>query len=197
MNAQPVVMINPFEVPPDADEAFIAGWERARDFLETHRGFERTALHRSVTPNADFRFVNVALLASADAWRNAIARPDFPGGRMPFRAHPALYRVVREDASGADDGNGVTLINAFEVPAGADEAFVAAWEGAQQFMQAQRGYWGTRLHEAVSPQADFRFVNIARWESVAALGAAMAALSSRAAAFPFRAHPAAYEVIRQ
>ena len=40
-----VTLINAFEVPREADESFIAGWERARGFLATREGFAATALH--------------------------------------------------------------------------------------------------------------------------------------------------------
>jgi hypothetical protein len=34
----------------------------------------------------------------------------------------------------------VVLINLFEVPAAADEQFIAAWEAARDFLAAQDGY---------------------------------------------------------
>src|SRR3954470_3798376 len=92
-----VTLINAFEVPPGADEAFIAGWERARDFLQARDGYEATVLHRSLRPDADFRFVNLARISSPQAWCGAISDPAFPGGRMPFTAHPSLCEVVRDE----------------------------------------------------------------------------------------------------
>src|SRR5215208_2871541 len=90
----PVVLINLFEVPPGADKGFISGWEQARDFLQVQDGYRSTALHRSLGPDAEFRFVNVAEWASPAAFQAAIAQPDFPGRDMPFAAHPGLYQVV-------------------------------------------------------------------------------------------------------
>ena len=55
----PVVLINLLEVPPAAEEGFIAGWDQARDFLAAQPGYRSTALHRSLGPDAEFRFVNV------------------------------------------------------------------------------------------------------------------------------------------
>jgi hypothetical protein len=91
-----VVLINPFEVPPEAEEGFIAGWERARDFPATQGGYRSTQLHRSLGSDAEFRLVNVAEWASLGASR----RP--PATRLPWagaagHAHPGLYRVLRED----------------------------------------------------------------------------------------------------
>ena len=59
----------------------------------------------------------------------------------------------------------VVLINAFEVPEGEDDAFLQAWERSRQFLNAQEGYLATRLHRSISPAADFRFVNVALWQS--------------------------------
>jgi heme-degrading monooxygenase HmoA len=191
-----VVLINAFEVPAEADEPFIGGWERARDFLATKGGFTATALHRALREDVDFRFVNVARVDSPEAWREAIADPGFPGGRMPFKAHPSLYDVVHEDGT-PDGAEGVILINAFEVPAEDDERFLAGWNRARELLAAQRGYLGTRLHRSIGP-ADFRYVNIARWSSPLAFAKAVEQpeFQQTAAAMPFVSHPALYQVIR-
>ena len=59
----------------------------------------------------------------------------------------------------------VILINPFAVPAGKEEACLAFWETAAEFMRRQPGFISTRLHEALSPQAKFHFINVAQWES--------------------------------
>jgi heme-degrading monooxygenase HmoA len=194
---QTVTLINAFEVPPDADEPFIIGWERAREFLSARDGFRATALHRALRPDADFRFVNVAVVDSPQAWQDAIGDPAFPGGRMPFRAHPSLYEVVREDGN-IDSAEGVVLINPFEVPEGADERFVDGWERAREALAGQEGYLGTRLHRSLG-SADFRFVNVARWSAPAAFTRAVQRpeFQQAAAGMAFPAHPALYEVIRR
>ena len=97
MSTQPVVLINAFEVPPGEDDAFLEGWERARDYLSAQEGYLSTRLHRSVMPNADFRFVNVALWESREAFQGAMAQPEFKGASIPFPFHASLYEVVRED----------------------------------------------------------------------------------------------------
>jgi heme-degrading monooxygenase HmoA len=94
---------------------------------------------------------------------------------------------------------GLVLINAFEVPAGRDEDFIRGWEAARDYLEAQPGYVDTALHQAISPDADFRFVNIARWESAAAFQAAVQSPAFREvseALAEFRAHPALYRVVR-
>ena len=139
----PVVLINLFEVPAGADEGFVSAWDRARDFLQAQDGYRSSALHRSLGPDAEFRFVNVAEWTSPAAFRAATAQPDFRGREMPFVAHPGLYQVVREDRPLAEDPGGVVLINAFEVPPDGDDAFLAAWEGTREFLHTQPGYLAT------------------------------------------------------
>ena len=92
-----VVLINPFEVPEDADEEFVAGWNRAREALAGQHGYLGTRLHRSAGP-ADFRFVNVARWSSPLMFARAVERPEFreAAGAMRFASHPALYTVVRD-----------------------------------------------------------------------------------------------------
>ncbi len=84
-DSHPVVLINPFEVPPDRDTEFVARWERARDFLAGREGY------------AEFRFVNIAAWPSAGAFQTAIDDPAFreATAEIAGRAHPSLYEVAR------------------------------------------------------------------------------------------------------
>jgi Antibiotic biosynthesis monooxygenase len=50
--AEPLTLINAFEVPGDQAEQFIAAWEKTRDYLETQPGYVDTALHQAVMPGA-------------------------------------------------------------------------------------------------------------------------------------------------
>jgi heme-degrading monooxygenase HmoA len=97
MQREPVVLINAFEVPGGENEAFLQGWERARQFLRTQEGYLSTRLHRSLSPAADFRFVNVALWESEQAFREATSQPEFRNAPVPFPFHATLYEVARED----------------------------------------------------------------------------------------------------
>ena len=97
MNPEPVVLINAFEVPEGQDEAFLQAWERARAFLATQQEYLSTRLHRSVSPPADFRFVNVALWQSPREFQAATSQPEFANATIPFPFHASLYEVVRED----------------------------------------------------------------------------------------------------
>ncbi len=91
-----MILINAFEVPPDRDDDFIRGWEAAREYLQGQPGYVDTALHRAISPDADFRFVNVARWSSPLMFARALDRPEFQraAGAMPFRGHSALYEVV-------------------------------------------------------------------------------------------------------
>ncbi len=95
----------------------------------------------------------------------------------------------------------VTLITGFDVPAGREEEFFELWTKVNDYMRAKPGYLSHRLHRAISSDAPYRFVNVARWESAELFRAAhdegFRALvrDPRWAAFP--AHPGLYEVFHE
>jgi heme oxygenase (mycobilin-producing) len=160
-------LITCFEVTPGEDDSFVAACRC-------------DVLYRALRADVDFRFVAVGPV----------------GDTTPYPAHAGDYAVVHEDGRNEVEG-GVVLVNPFEVPPGADDAFVAGWQRAREFFAAQRGYLGTRLHRAVSP-ADFRFVNVARWSSPLMFARALQSPEFLAAAgsLPFAAHPALYSPVQ-
>ncbi|MGI9121117.1 MAG: antibiotic biosynthesis monooxygenase family protein [Acidimicrobiales bacterium] len=92
-----------------------------------------------------------------------------------------------------------TAIVAYEVRAEDRDRFLNAWDRANEHLQTQPGYVGNTLHEAVSANPDFRFVNIARWKSVDDFRAATQSSTFYEAsgwleAYPI--HPAVYDVVR-
>ena len=91
------VLINPFEVPEDMDDdRFLEGWGKAADYMRSCPGFVGSELHRAVSPNPRFRFVNVAEWESPQDFQAAVASPEFQA--MAASAppnYPALYEVVR------------------------------------------------------------------------------------------------------
>jgi heme oxygenase (mycobilin-producing) len=178
---QAFTLITAFEVPPEADESFVAAWEPARD--------GRATLHRALREDVDLRFVDVAQADSAQDRAEEVADGSFP-------SHHGVYEVVREDRAPDVEG-GVVLINPFEVPDGDDERFLSGWDGARDALAQQRGYLGTRLHRSVGA-ADFRFVNIARWSSPLMFARALQqpAFQAAAQAIPFPARPALYLAVR-
>src|SRR3954452_2904581 len=188
-------LINVFEVPGGVDGRFVAAWERARDFLAQRDGYAATALHRSLSPDAEFRFVNVAEVNSVEAWQAAVQDPAFPRD-LPGRPNASLYEMVREEDA-SPGRSGAVLINPFEVLEGEGDAFLVAWEAARDAIGDAEGYLGTRLYRSLAPNARFGFVNVARWRSPSDFQAALQrpAFQQAAAAMPYRAHPALYEVV--
>jgi heme-degrading monooxygenase HmoA len=174
-------LINAFEVAPEADEAFLADWERARASLAAQDGFGAIALYRALRSDVDFRFIDIARV---DVTKEA------------FASHPSLYAVVQEEGT-PDGSEGVTLITPFEVPADEDERFVAGWGRAREALAAQRGYLGTRLHRSLGA-AGLRFVHVARWSSPLMYFRALRQpeLREADAGLRYAAHPALYTVIR-
>jgi heme-degrading monooxygenase HmoA len=168
-------LITAFEVPPDADDAFVSAWEP---------GAPTGALHRALRADVDFRFVEVG-----EGGEPAAAAGSYP-------AHRAVYEVAREDATPDVEG-GVVLINPFEVAPADDERFLAGWDAARGALAGQQGYLGTRLHRALGT-ADFRFVNVARWSSPLMFARALQRpeFQQAAQAMPFPSHPALYQVVR-
>lgn len=59
----------------------------------------------------------------------------------------------------------VPFVNCFEVPAGMEDEFFALWSEVNAYMRAKPGYVSHRLHRSLSPDARFRFVNCAEWDT--------------------------------
>ena len=96
--SDPVVLINSFEVRTADAESFITAWEKVRDYLQTQPGYLDTTLHQSLTPDADFQFVNIAHWRTVDDFTAATRSPGFrvaAGGLAGYRSHPALYHPAR------------------------------------------------------------------------------------------------------
>src|SRR2546426_11852444 len=93
MDQQAVVLINAFEVPSGEDESFLVGWERAHDFLLSQHGFRTSQLHKSTETSADFRYVNVAVWDSEDAFLAATSRTEFRHITMEYSVHSPVYHM--------------------------------------------------------------------------------------------------------
>ena len=59
----------------------------------------------------------------------------------------------------------VPFINCFEVPAGREDVFFDLWQEVLAYMSAKPGCVSHRLHRSLTPDARFRFVNYAEWET--------------------------------
>jgi hypothetical protein len=63
----------------------------------------------------------------------------------------------------------VTLINAFIVPEDREAEFLANWRATTAVFSKRPGFIETHLHRNTGVgRGDFRFINIARWESAEA-----------------------------
>jgi heme oxygenase (mycobilin-producing) len=93
----------------------------------------------------------------------------------------------------------ITLVNCFEVPAGREDEFFRLWQQVNTYMRRKRGYLEHKLHRSLQADAQFRFINVARWASQADFDAAhddgFRALVTQDAWAPFRSRPALYEVV--
>jgi heme oxygenase (mycobilin-producing) len=195
---EPLTLINAFEVPAGADEQFVAHWMRARDALSSKAGYVDTKLHRSLSPGARFRFINIGRWASLQAFQDGTRNAGVSSKGFPFAAHPGLYEVIASSERLTAPRTSVTLINPFEVPPGQDDAFIAGWGRANDLLSQRPGYLATSLHRSVGPDPDFRFINVAHWASAEAFTAAITAPAFRAAAkVPYPAHPALYTAVAE
>jgi heme-degrading monooxygenase HmoA len=96
--AEAFVLINTLEVQPADDDEFVANWEVAREYLQEQPGYIDTALHQAVSPNAEFRSVNIAHWASPQHFQEAVQSEGFesPTEKLErFKSHPGLYRVLK------------------------------------------------------------------------------------------------------
>jgi len=91
-----VLLIEPVDVPPDADEAFESAWAAARAVLSAQRGHLGARLYRSLGP-ADFRFVGLARWSSPLMVARASADPAVQEAMaaMPFASQTAIHQLVR------------------------------------------------------------------------------------------------------
>ena len=90
----------------------------------------------------------------------------------------------------------VEFVNCFQVPAGGEDEFFANWQKVNAYMRTKPGYLSHELFRSLSPDAAFRFVNHARWESVEAWQAAHdEQFRSLVQSAPFTSTPGLYEVV--
>ncbi|HEX6484860.1 MAG TPA: antibiotic biosynthesis monooxygenase family protein [Ktedonobacteraceae bacterium] len=93
---QTVTLINPFEVPAGEEEQFLKAWREVSEYMRQAPGFLSTRLHKSLDPQAKFRFINVAQWESPEHWQAAMRSEAVQQHRVLYPAYPALYRVVAE-----------------------------------------------------------------------------------------------------
>ena len=72
-----VILINPFEVPEGKEDECLVFWEKAAEFMRRQPGFISTRLHKAVSPEARFHFINVAEWESAEHFQTVIESAAF------------------------------------------------------------------------------------------------------------------------
>jgi heme-degrading monooxygenase HmoA len=92
----PIVLINVFSVVQGQEEEFAQMWTEALEFIKNEPGFIDAKLHRSLEPNARFKFVNVAHWETQEAWQSAFDKLQLQEltKQIPFEQIPALYEVA-------------------------------------------------------------------------------------------------------
>lgn len=102
MNAEPVTLINLFEIRADDVDPFLQNWRARAEFMAKQPGFRSLRLHRALTADTRFQVVNVAEWDSADALQAATSQGPFQQSaqrsveQFEVAANPAIYRVVIE-----------------------------------------------------------------------------------------------------
>jgi heme oxygenase (mycobilin-producing) len=91
----------------------------------------------------------------------------------------------------------VTLINMFEVPAGDESEFIAAWEKTRDYLKMLPAHIETALHQSLH-DGRFRLVNIAHWTSEDEFNAAISSqgFGDAASELRWQMYPALYHVVR-
>jgi hypothetical protein len=104
----------------------------------------------------------------------------------------AVYETAYDDGE-PEGAGGAVLIWPFEVPDGADERFLAAWERLHELLAPRQGRLGTRLHRSLGADR-FRFVAIVRWSSPLMYARALREpdIGAAIADLPFPGRPAMY-----
>ncbi len=94
-----VILLNPFEVPPEQLDDCIGYWDEAAAIMRRAPGFISTALHQAIDPSTRFQLINRAEWATPADFQAALSSADFAAlterNKGRFQYYPGLYRVVR------------------------------------------------------------------------------------------------------
>lgn len=92
--------LNCFEVPEGREEEFFAMWHEINGYMAAQPGYLGHWLHRSLTPQAKYRFVNYVEWETVEHWQAAhgeqframVSGPEWAA----FASTPALYELVHQ-----------------------------------------------------------------------------------------------------
>jgi heme-degrading monooxygenase HmoA len=93
--SSPVILINAFTVSVEESERFLERWRDNARVMSGRPGFRQARMHRARHDDAELRFVNVAEWDSEDAWREAVASPEFQASVQRLLADPELHVTAR------------------------------------------------------------------------------------------------------
>jgi heme-degrading monooxygenase HmoA len=104
VNAQPVTLINVFNVPAGQSKEFLQRWKDNARVMVAQPGFIRLRLLRSLVDDAEMRFINVAEWASGRDLKGGYANPDWQASvqsmltdpNLHVTAQPRVYEVALE-----------------------------------------------------------------------------------------------------
>lgn len=95
--ADPVLLINVFEVPAGTEPHFVEWWEKSSTCLAKEPGFVDAKLHRSVQPGTPFQFINIAHWETAEALDRARTKHGAVLQALSAgKGHPAFYEVISQ-----------------------------------------------------------------------------------------------------
>jgi heme-degrading monooxygenase HmoA len=95
----PVTLMNRFAVAPERDAEFLALWTETSKYFRAQPGFVSLRLHRALSDDAEYRWVNVANWDCEASFRAAHGTEEFrrvvtqPGWEA-FPSSPMLFEVV-------------------------------------------------------------------------------------------------------
>lgn len=100
-----VTLINCFEVPAGRENEFFALFQQVNNHMRAKKGYLSHKMHRSLAPDARYRFVNVVQWASFEDFKAAHDRDFLAMVNRPewadFHSTPGVYEVVHEASAAA------------------------------------------------------------------------------------------------
>ena len=161
-----VIRIAPFSVENTSDDAVIQDWRMHAEQIRHASGFVKSILYRSVLDNSSFRFVDMSMWASDDAF-NAVIVP--ANEESTSQSVPPLYHVtvrLGQPPQALEVSEHFILINPVQLPVAMADQFLNTWTPQAQFASQQPGFLGGAMHHALSEETPFQFVISAWWKSV-------------------------------
>ena len=96
----PVTLINVFTVPTGKEEEFVKWWQNVKADITKQPGFISGKFHRSIKPDSQFNFINVAIWENEAVYWNAYEKSVTPMKeklrQLGVEMTPALYHVAFE-----------------------------------------------------------------------------------------------------